>query len=204
MAAPTVFDQAKTKRTNRRALVGANGHLSNGVVAALAAAATTAMGPAANNTQLTFVAAQLNHPVTGQVHLLGFGIPLANRPALALQLGTAVAAMDWVTTGGVANLHGEMSVVRYCCALGLTKAQLAGNLFIACVGKPVCADCCGWMTRYNINHGVTCSHSGSSQGWANPLSGANFRGEDDSDFTYSKGSVYRGAATWMNKNPKPW
>jgi len=201
MATNTVLQDAIDKRAARRALVGQNGHLSNGTVATLAQAALVALGQAAHNTQLTFVVAQLTDPITNQVHLMGFGIPVPNRATLAQQLNTQLAAMEWVTTGGVANLHGEMSVVRYCCnTYALAKAQLAGNLHIACVGKPVCADCCGWMTRHAINHGVNCSAAGSSQGWTNPLTVANFRGE--TDLTYMKSSKYVGAATWLNPNPK--
>jgi hypothetical protein len=200
----TVWDMAKQKRANRRAWVGDNGHLGNADVATIAAAAQQALGQTASNTQLTFVVARLVHPVTRQTHYMGFGIPVDKRPGLAQALHTQVAAMDWVTTGGVPNLHGEMSIVKYCLGLGLTKPQLGGALIIACVGKPVCADCCGWMPKHGISHGVNCSHQGSDQGWTNPGTLANFRGESDDDFTYSKSSKYESAATWLNKNPKQW
>lgn len=191
----TVWSDAKTKRTNRRN-AGNNCLVVPPLVTHIDNLTRLAIGAAANNTQNTYVVAYL----ASQNLYMGVGIPQANRGALALQLGVNVNAIAFL--GRDINLHAEMAVVRYVCTtFGINKANLAGDLTVVCTGKPVCADCCGWMTKHGIGHGPVCSPKGSSQGWMNPLTGATFRGEKDEDFTYSKPSKYKGSATYLNPNP---
>lgn len=205
---PTVWDQAKTKRTDRRN-EGINCQVVPALVNQLNAAALLTLGTAANNTNNTYVVAKLVRPNQQGDVFLALGIPVANRGALVLNLNNTLNLQlqlnDIVFLGRETNLHAEMSVVRHVCnTYQLNKGGLGnGTLTVACSGKPVCADCCGWMTRHGIHHGPNCSADGSSQGWMHPITGATFRGESDADFTYMKSSKYQQSATQLNPDPKP-
>lgn len=89
--------------------------------------------------------------------------------------------------GNFENMHAEMQIVNNVVrAHELNyKTQLATKLVIACgPNKPVCMDCCGWMARKNIPHGVTCGER-ADQGWRHPITKAGFRG-DGKDVQYTK------------------
>lgn len=199
----SVWSDAKDKRTARRA-AGANCLVVPNLVNTLNGVAGLTLGAAAANTNNTYVVAYL----ASQDLYMAAGFPTANRGALVLNLNATLqiqlAATDVVHINRITNLHAEMAVVRYVCnTYNIDKGALGGDLTVVCTGKGCCADCCGWMTRYNIDHGPTCNADGSDQGWMHPLTGATFRGEDDDDFTYSKSSKYKMSATYLNKNPKP-
>lgn len=63
-------------------------------------------------------------------------------------------------------------------------ARMAGRLWIACLGKPVCMDCGGWMTAHNIKHMSIVKTNdtyapeyrcgGRTQTWINPRTGSKF------------------------------
>lgn len=201
----SVWSNAEEKRKNRRAeglAHGAAAHAANAQLAALIAAANGVVGAAAaGNTQSTMVVARYIPDGT----YYGVGIPVMHRTGLNAAFG--IGANDMIIRGYStdANLHAEMKVVRKVCEdKGENKGSLGGNLVIACIGKEVCADCCGWLTRYNINHGGThnCSREGSNMGWRHPLTNANFRGEKEGQLQYTKSSKYVGTATAFNPNPK--
>jgi hypothetical protein len=162
-------------------------------------AARAALGAQANQTQSTFVVAYLQ----SRDAFLAFGIPLNKRAALANNLGVQPDFVTWVPASGDGNLHGEMAIIRWLKDNDVVtdKSLLGGDLTVVCTGKPVCADCCGFMTKYGVVHGVSCG-GGSDQGWRNPYSGAVFRGEEERDFTYQKASKYAGSATMLNPNPR--
>lgn len=191
----SIWSDARTKRTNRRN-AGNSCLVVPPLVTQIDNQTRLAIGAAANNTQNTYVVAFL----ASQNRYFGLGIPLANRGALAQQLGVNVD--DIAFLGRDTNLHAEMAVVRHVWeTFNIDKGALGGDLTVVCTGKPCCADCCGWMTKHGIDHGPVCSQTGSNQGWMHPLTGATFRGEKAEDFTYSKPSKYAGAATYYTKNP---
>ena len=159
---------------------------------------------AADNTNNTYVIAYL----ASQNVYMAVGIPVSNRATLVQTLNTNLRPNPLLTEQTVlwitreTNLHAEMAVVNYVCSqFALGKNNLAGDLTICCTGKGCCADCCGWMTRYRIDHGPVCNAEGSRQGWKHPLTGATFRGNGN-EFTYQKTSKYQGSATSLNKDPK--
>jgi len=81
--------------------------------------------------------------------------------------------------GNFENMHAEMQIVNNVVRKHDLnyKTQLATNLVIACgPNKHVCMDCCGWMARKNIPHGVTCGER-VDQGWRHPITKAGFRGD---------------------------
>jgi hypothetical protein len=207
MAGGSVWNSALAKRANRRGQAvdttahagAANAHNGNTqIMTDMIQAVRQALGQQLQNTNNTYVMAYSH----GFDVFVGVGIPVNNRAALAQQLGLAVGDVQWLSASDV-NLHAEMKVVRFFCEEvqnPLAKANLGGDLEIVCVGKPVCQDCCGWMTKHGIPHGPVCGGP-SNQGWQNPLSGAVFRGEKNQDFTYLKSKTYKSAATYYSKNP---
>jgi hypothetical protein len=59
-----------------------------------------------------------------------------------------------VLTNNTTGLHAEMQIVQYCLqelGIGLWDLYLKG-LQIACIGKPVCQDCAGFMNIHSIGH----------------------------------------------------
>ncbi len=203
MATP-VLELAWRKRQERRARkdseAGALLHVRNDLVDHLASCALMTLGQKANDTQSTFVVACLGDKKS----YLAFGIPVDKRDQLAQNFGLGSKdEIRWVTSGGEANLHGEMAIIRYLKKEKLVaeKANLGKSLTVVCVGKPVCADCCGFMTKYNIVHGTACG-GGSNQGWRHPFSEAVFRGEERIDFTYQKSSKFVESASHTVPNPK--
>ncbi|MBV6781637.1 nucleic acid/nucleotide deaminase domain-containing protein [Xanthomonas campestris pv. trichodesmae] len=190
----TLLDDAMVKRTNRRN-AGAMCLVVPQLVTDINARLLLALGGGANITQNTYV---VGYWATTQ-EWYGVGIPVANRPTVIAQLqtlpggeGATAGNIDWL--GRPPLLHAEMTVVQHVINThGVGKNHLQ-PLTICCSGKPCCADCCGWMTRYAIAHGYNCTDKGSSQGWTHPITGAGFRGEKLSDFTYSKGNR---SASWL-------
>jgi hypothetical protein len=200
----TVFSEAWNKRAARRDQINTNPnsaaiHTANNLTQAMDAAARATLGVQAQHTQSTFVLAYLRTKDA----FLAFGIPTNKRAVLAQNLRLdGPDYITWVPASGDGNLHGEMTIIRWLKDNGVVtdKSLLGGDLTIVCTGKPVCADCCGFMTKYNIVHGVQCG-GGSDQGWRHPYTGAAFRGETEADFTYQKSSKYRGSATLLTPNP---
>jgi hypothetical protein len=199
----STWTDAKQKRTDRRN-EGANCTVVPALVTQLDTAMKTTLGQAANNTNNTYVIAYL----ASQNVYMAVGIPVPNRATLVQTLNTNLRpnpllteeTLLWLTRE--TNLHAEMAVVNHVCATyALGKGNLGGDLTICCTGKGCCADCCGWMTRYRIDHGPVCNAEGSQQGWKHPLTGATFRGNGN-EFTYQKPSKYQGSATSLNKDPK--
>lgn len=199
----SVWSDASDKRDRRRA-EGASCTEVPALVKKLDHAMKAALGTAANNTNNTYVIAYL----ASQNRYMTVGVPVTNRDTLVQKLNTQLCIdpplkaenIEWLTRE--INLHAEMAVVNYVCnTFPLAKGDLAGDLTICCTGKGCCADCCGWMTRYRIDHGPLCSAKGSSQGWMHPLTGARFRGNGN-DFTYQKAHKYGASATSINPDPK--
>jgi hypothetical protein len=198
MAAGSVWNNALVKRANRRAHANTPHAGNTTIMTAMIQAVQQVLGQQLQNTNNTYVLAY-SHSFDVYV---GVGIPVNRRAALAQQFGLAVGDIPWLSANDV-NLHAEMKVVRFFSEEvqnPLAKANLGGDVEIVCVGKPVCQDCCGWMTKHGIQHGPVCGGP-SNQGWQNPLSGAVFRGEKSEDFTYMKPKKYKSAATYYSKNP---
>jgi hypothetical protein len=197
----TVFDRAKAKRKARRAL-GADCPQPLLMVTQLNAAALATLGAQAGNTQNTYVTAFIKSLKL----FFAVGIPEPDRSTLEtnIKLQFSLRKVPRVTyLSRIGNLHAEMAVVQHVVLnVGISKNQLANDLFVACSGKPVCADCCGWMVAHHINHGLVCSEKGSAQGWMHPLSGATYRGEADDDFTFTKSRKYQSSATLLNPDPR--
>src|SRR5690606_30740001 len=99
----SIWSDARTKRTNRRN-AGNNCVVVPALVTQIDNQARLAIGAAANNTQNTYVVAFL----ASQNLYLALGIPVANRGALAQQLGVNVNAIAFL--GRDTNLHAEMAV----------------------------------------------------------------------------------------------
>jgi len=199
----TVFSDALAKRAARRDQINTGAHrvathTPNALTAQIDAAARAALGAHAGNTQSTFVVAYLQ----SRDAFLAFGIPVNKRAALAQNFGLQPDDITWVAASGDGNLHGEMAIIKWLKDNDVItdKAQLGGNLTVVCTGKPVCADCCGFMTKYNVVHGVACG-GGSNQGWRHPYTDAAFRGETEQDFVYQKASKYLGSASRLFPNP---
>jgi hypothetical protein len=104
------------------------------------------------------------------------GVAIACRP----QAHNQTIVHTTTTVGGnFENMHAEMQIVNNVVATHdlAYKTDLATQLVIACLpNKDVCADCCGWMARHGIVHGVTCG-ARSDQGWKHPITKTGFRGD---------------------------
>lgn len=199
----SVWSDGKAKQDNRRN-EGTNCTVVPPLVTQLDAAMNTALGSATSNTNNTYVLAYLN----SQNLYIAVGIPVTNRATLMQTLNTSLRPNPLLTSNDVCwltrpnNLHAEMAVVNHVCStFNIGKANLAGDLTVCCTGKGCCADCCGWMTRYRIDHGPVCNAKGSNQGWMHPLTGAVFRGNGN-EFTYQKAGKYESSATSLSPNPK--
>jgi hypothetical protein len=61
----------------------------------------------------------------------------------------------WVVlVNNTTGLHAEMQIVRYCLnELGVPLYDLnLKGMQVACIGKPVCRDCAGWLNQHYIGH----------------------------------------------------
>jgi hypothetical protein len=198
----SVFALALAKRAERRNRIkteaGQRLHAPSDAVKQITQAALLALGDKAKETQSTFVVAYLSSNST--YYACGIPETIRDELTLALKKLSGKASVEWVAKSGV-NLHAEMAILKYLKdnKVVADKAHFGGDLTVVCIGKPVCADCCGLMTKYNIVHGAVCGE-GSKQGWAHPFSGAVFRGEKEADFTYQKPGKYSGSATMMNQD----
>lgn len=86
------------------------------------------------------------------------------------------------------NLHAEMAIVQYICGkMGVAKQNLRTLLEIYCVGKGVCLDCSGWLTKHGVVH-APLSGAPSPTGWKNPLTGALYKASEDK-LEYTKGML---------------
>lgn len=200
----TIFLMAWNKRTDRRGRkntqAGRELHADNETVNTIEEKGLLTLAGKEKSTNSTFVIAYL----LSCDAWMAFGIPEDKRDQLALNLGlTSRKSINFVPTGSSTNLHGEMAIIKWLIDNEhvANASSLGGDLTMVCVGKPICADCCGYMTKLGIVHGKVCG-PGSSQGWAHPTTGAIFRGETLQDFTYQKSSKYLSSATYLNQNPR--
>jgi hypothetical protein len=205
----SILQAAATKQENRRARKkqqGVSAWMDNGNYLGLLTTLGLVFHVAdTKNNNTTAIGYSYGEHGTNTIYVAVKGPPQPDPKVVSAQAsGLDIPHSDVVIIGNTSGLHAETSIIRH--ATGGDKSALLSDFFyleIACIGKGVCPDCSGFMTKYSIPH--TTVRSNVASDWVNPFSGAHFHGTDQnlqyrkagkSFSSISPGSQY--AKGWAN------
>jgi len=199
---PNIFQAAAIKQSRRRGRVkqqGADAWMDGGTcLADLLQLGNVFHVADAKNNNTTAIGYCSGEHGTGALYVAVKGPPQPDPAIVSAQAdGLGIAHTGVVIIGNTSGLHAETSIIA--AATGGDRSLLLSEFFyleIACIGKGVCPDCSGFMTKHSIPH--TAARSNVASDWKHPFTGAHYHGTGN-NFQYSKGGrsfspIQQGAA----------